>query len=107
MNEYYDNEETFINNILSLYIKDTPESIQQMEDNIKDSDVKAFKAQAHKIKTNMMMMGIKNVDDFFKKSSLINPESVSTEELINLFQPFKSIVLKAVNQIKQDRNIKS
>ena len=55
----------------------------------------------------MMMMGIKNVDDFFKKSSLINPESVSTEELINLFQPFKSIVLKAVNQIKQDRNIKS
>jgi signal transduction histidine kinase/CheY-like chemotaxis protein len=107
LNEYYDNEETFINNILALYIKDTPVSIQQMEDNIKDSDVKAFKAQAHKIKTNMMMMGIKNADDFFKKSSLINPESVSTEELINLFQPFKSIVLKAVNQIKQDRNIKS
>jgi CheY-like chemotaxis protein len=105
LEDYYDHEESLINNILSLYLKDTPGSVLLMQEFVDKQDWLNLKAQAHKIKTNMMMMGIRHLDEFFKESSALNPSEPRPEKVVDEFQRFKDIVGKAMEQIKVDRNL--
>jgi len=105
LEDYYDHEPGFINNILKLYVQDTPEILQEMTDCITNNDWKQFKALAHKIKTNIMMMGIAPVDEFFKASSAMDPIDANQASIQVKFQVFKEIVTDALEQIKADRKL--
>lgn len=105
LEDYYDHEPTFINNILKLYVQDTPGMLKEMEQAMLDGDWKNFKALAHKIKTNIMMMGIKPVEDFFKTSSAMDVTIMEHPDMHLQFYSFKLTVLNALDQIKADRNL--
>jgi CheY-like chemotaxis protein len=107
LEDYYDHEPGFINNILKLYVQDTPEMLQEMTACISNNDWKQFKALAHKIKTNIMMMGIEPVDEFFKASSAMDPLDTGQASIRLMFQAFKQIVKDALEQIIADRKLNS
>jgi hypothetical protein len=70
-----------------------------------EADWKQFKALAHKIKTNVMMMGIKPVDDFFKACSAIDISLNEHPDIQVAFYSFKLTLLNALDQIKADRGL--
>jgi hypothetical protein len=105
LEDYYDHEPSFINNILKLYVQDTPAMLDEMAGAIAGKDWKQFKALAHKIKTNIMMMGIKPVDNFFKEASAIDSDNSEHPEMHVTFNRFRNTVLQALEQIKADRNL--
>ncbi len=105
LEDYYNQEPEFINHILKLYIQDTPSMLQEMTTYVQEKNWKQFKALAHKIKTNTMMMGIKGVQEFFKASSAMNSDHEEHAEMHLAFNAFKHNMLQALEQIKQDRKL--
>ena len=102
LTQYYDNEQEFINSILALYVKETPSSIFQIEDALNKKDWTAFKSYAHKIKTNIMMMGIKKAEPFLHVAASIDINKVNEEKVITAFADFKNYSLKAIEQIAKE-----
>lgn len=102
LTQYYDNEQEFINSILSLYVKETPSSIHQIEDAVNKKDWTAFKSLSHKIKTNIMMMGIKKAEPFLHIAAAIDINNVDVEKIKTSFAEFKKYSLKAIEQIAKE-----
>ncbi len=102
LTQYYDNEQEFINSILSLYVKETPSSIIQIEEALNKNDWVAFKALAHKIKTNIMMMGIKKAEPFLHIAAAIDIHNADEENIKSSFKEFKNYSLKAIEQIASE-----
>ncbi len=102
LTQYYDNEQEFINSILALYIKETPSSICQIKDALEKKDWPALKSLAHKIKTNIMMMGIKKGESFLHLAAAIDLKEVDEEKIISSFHEFEKFSSKAIEQIAKD-----
>lgn len=102
LTQYYDNEQEFINSILALYVKETPSSIHQIEDAVNKKDWTAFKSLSHKIKTNIMMMGIKRAEPFLHIAAAIDINNVDVEKIKTSFAEFKKYSLKAIEQIAKE-----
>ncbi len=99
LTQYYDNEKEFINSILTLYVKETPASISQIEESLKRQDWVTFKSLSHKIKTNIMMMGIKKAESFLHLAAALDIQQVEEEKMNAAFIEFKKYSLKAIEQI--------
>ncbi len=102
LTQYYDNEKEFINSILALYVKETPSSIYQIENALTKKDWASFKSLSHKIKTNIMMMGIKKAESFLHIAATTDINNVNEEKLKSSFDEFRKISLKAIEQIAQE-----
>ena len=102
LRQYYDNEEEFINSILALYVKETPGSIKQIEDALNKKDWEQFKSLTHKIKTNIMMMGIKKAEQFLHDTAKIDLKNVDDQKAKSDFREFKKYSLTAIDQIAID-----
>ena len=96
------NEKEFINSILALYVKETPSSIYQIENALTKKDWASFKSLSHKIKTNIMMMGIKKAESFLHIAATTDINNVNEEKLKSSFDEFRKISLKAIEQIAQE-----
>lgn len=103
LNQYYDNEEEFITSILSLYVKETPGSVTKIEECLNRRDWTMLKSLVHKVKTNLLMMGIKKAEPFVKEVGSMKPENVNEQILQQSFLSFKQTVLAAIKQIEKDR----
>jgi CheY-like chemotaxis protein/two-component sensor histidine kinase len=99
LTQYYDNEKEFIQSILALYVKETPSSILQIENALVKKDWSLFKSLTHKIKTNIMMMGIKNAEAFVHDAASIDLKNVDEKKIFSSFPAFKKFALKAIEQI--------
>ncbi len=102
LTQYYDNEQEFISSILALYVKETPSSVFQIEGAINRKDWTAFKSLTHKIKTNIMMMGIKKAESFLHFAASVDINNVNEEKVKSSFEEFKSYSLKAIEQIAKE-----
>ena len=102
LTQYYDGEKEFIQSILALYVKETPSSILQIENALEKKDWAQFKSLTHKIKTNIMMMGIKNAEEFVHAAAAVDLKNVDEQKIISLFPVFKKYALKAIEQIATD-----
>ncbi len=103
LNQYYDNEEEFITSILSLYVKETPGSVIKIEECLNRRDWAMLKSLVHKIKTNLLMMGIKKAEPFVHEVGNLKVENVNEQVLQQSFLSFKDTVLTAIKQIEKDK----
>ena len=103
LEDYYNNDRAFIKHILGLYVKETPPALEEMERAANEKDWPKFKALTHKIKTNVLMLGIAGQDDFFKASSQLTPDRNDGDEVTPLFERFQAKVSSAIDQIRGEQ----
>jgi len=101
--DYYNKDEKFIRHILGLYVKETPHTVHEIEQALEQKNWPQVKALVHKIKTNVLMLGIQGQEEFFKASSTLKPDQPDATALTALFQPFRDTVLNALEQIRADK----
>ena len=91
----------FVDDMLRVYIKESPKTIQKLNDALLDWDVKGLKSSAHKLRSPSAMMGVLqaveltefievNASDKEKKEKV----RMAVIDLINLI----NLVIKQVNQ---------
>jgi PAS domain S-box-containing protein len=102
LEDYYNNDKTFIRHILELYVKETPRTLDELQESYDKKDWKQFKALVHKIKTNVLMLGIKGEDEFFAASSELDVNQADNSKVGISYEQFKKKVSKALTQLRSD-----
>ena len=102
LREYYGEDLDAMKPLLQLYIEETPKEIHNIEKSLSGNDASGAKAATHKVKTNVTMMGIRNTSAFIDAMHKHKADASVSEEVIQLFNPFKAAVLSAVDQLQKD-----
>ena len=102
LKDYFDDDTKSILPVLEMYLEETPKEILKFEDSLKRNDTAAAKACAHKIKTNVAMLGIRDTSTFINDMHLLSPAGVITRENRQQFERFKADVTSGLDQIQKD-----
>ena len=100
--EQYGGDMVFLKTILSMYLTYTPTILADIEKEIASRNIMAAKAATHKIKTDIMMMGISGVQDYYTLMSSQNAEHVDFEKTESYFATFKQRVTAGLNELKAE-----
>ena len=85
-----------------MYLDYTPKLIEDINMEIKNKNIMAAKAATHKVKTDIMMLGITSVQDFFTLMSSQNADQVDFEKTETEFLKFKQTVSKGLSELKSE-----
>ncbi len=78
LKEISNGSQEFINEMISVFIKEVPAEIDKLEKNLIAKDWKSLKTTAHKMKSSFSIMGIKELESDIK---LVNDYSAQESNL--------------------------
>jgi HPt (histidine-containing phosphotransfer) domain-containing protein len=97
-----DNDPEFVNQILTLFVNEIPEDLEEIKEGIKKKDHKHAYAYAHKIKPSLDLLGLKvafeeilQIEDWTKTEG-------ETKEIKETFKSVKNQVDDAIKELKKD-----
>ena len=102
LKEYYEDDILSMNIVLKLYLEETPKDLEHIESSLESNNATEAKAATHKIKTNIAMLGIQGSAVFLDLMHEHKADAEVTKEILSVFSLFKSDVLKALSDIKND-----
>jgi HPt (histidine-containing phosphotransfer) domain-containing protein len=97
-----DNDEEFVNQILTLFVTEVPEDLVQLKEGVNNSDYKQAYAFAHKIKPTLDLLGM-NVafEEILQVEAWAKAEG-KKKEIKEVYKSIKSQVDEAIKEIKKD-----
>ncbi|MFK7756387.1 MAG: Hpt domain-containing protein [Flavobacteriales bacterium] len=93
LNQVFQGNKQMINNIISMFIKQVPEYIHEMEECVVRAELEALHPLAHKAKSSVAMLGLKNMEQIILE---IEHKSRTSEDL----EALPSLVRKASVEVK-------
>lgn len=99
---YYENDKPFIHNIITLYSQETPAALQGIRTAIQARDWVKVKNESHKIKTNLMMLGINDSTGYLEKVYIWNLVEMAPGDVEQSFETFYKNISGALIQLKND-----
>jgi len=102
LKDYFDSDMKLILPVLEMYLQETPKEISKIEESLRRGDAVTAKAGAHKIKTNVAMLGIRDRSTFINDMHLLNPSGMITSLILQQFEQFKTDVASGLSQIRED-----
>lgn len=100
--EQYGGDDDFLKKLLAMYLDYTPKLISEIENQIEMKDIMAAKAATHKVKTDILMLGISSCQDFFSLMSSQNADHVDFEKTKIAFSDFKNTVTAGLAELKTE-----
>ena len=94
-----DNDETFIQDMVTSFIEKTPEIIVQIEQANKDKNWQEVGAMAHKLKPNLAFMGIDSLKKLIAQIESNANNSTNTEEIPKLIKQLSSSINVAIKEL--------
>ncbi len=67
LNQVFQGNKQMINNIISMFIKQVPEYIHEMEECVVRAELDSLHPLAHKAKSSIAMLGLKNMEEIILK----------------------------------------
>ncbi|MFC5270187.1 response regulator [Adhaeribacter terreus] len=93
--------QTFMDEIIGMFISATPESLQKMQEAINENDWTNVKAIAHRLKSSMFLIGIKELEMNMATIEQ-NAQNAEENELVQkLLDRTKKICEAAITKLKQ------
>jgi HPt (histidine-containing phosphotransfer) domain-containing protein len=97
-----DNDPEFVNEILTLFVKEVPEDLDQIKEGIKKKDHKHAYAYAHKIKPTLDLLGLNVAFEEILQVEAWAKSEGKKKEIKETFKSVKNQVDDAVKEIKKD-----
>jgi PAS domain S-box-containing protein len=94
----------FIQNMISIFLQQTPEAIEKMESAEKVKDWKAVRAAAHKMKPSFGFMGIKVLKDTIENLEENAANEKNLDQIAGLIAEIKSCCEKAILELKLEQH---
>jgi PAS domain S-box-containing protein len=95
----------FIQNMISLFLQQTPEAVDKMESSMKQGDWKSVRAAAHKMKPSFAFMGIKQLKETLEKTEEYATEEKELDKIPGLISEIKEVCGKAVLELKAEQKV--
>lgn len=103
--ELSDNDPEFVMQIISLFVSEVPEDIQQIEQGIELKDHKLAYSYAHKIKPTLDLLGMSQAFEEILEVEAWTKREGKRKEIDATFESIKNQVEKAIKEIKKDFEI--
>lgn len=97
-----DNDQDFVNEILTLFVNDVPEDLAQIKEGIKNKDYKQAYAFAHKIKPSLDLLGMTVAFEEILQVEAWTKAEGKRKDVEYIFDSIKSQVKEAIKEIKKD-----
>ena len=102
LREYYGDDIESMKTILQLYLEETPKELDIIEDHINTGNTYGCKQATHKIKTNVAMLGIKNLGNFVEEMHRTPAQSEIDSAIKGNFEVFNKGVRAALKELEED-----
>lgn len=90
----------FINEMITVFIEQTPIEISNLEKYLEAKDWKSLRAIAHKMKPSFSFMGIKEVDSLVKLIEEYASNETNLDQLPDMIAKAKNICNEAIKELK-------
>lgn len=97
-----DNDQEFVNEILTLFVNDVPEDLAQIKEGIKKKDHKHAYAYAHKIKPTLDLLGMTVAFEEILEVEAWTKAEGKRKDIEHTFDSIKTKVKEAIKEIKKD-----
>lgn len=93
----------FINEMITVFMEQTPIEISNLEKYLKAQDWKSLRATAHKMKPSFPFMGIKELESMIKRVEEYAANETNLDLLPELIDKLKTISNEATNELEIEK----
>ena len=102
INEMAEGDEDFIVSVVSVFLEEVPEDLEGLEKAINNKDYENIYKLAHKIKTNVDILGMEQTRAKALEIETLGKTAGSMSEIEEKFPILKRDVLQVVAELKND-----
>lgn len=100
--ELSDNDQDFVNDVLTLFVSEVPEDMSQIKEGIKKKDHKHAYAYAHKIKPTLDLLGLNVAFEEILQIEAWTRAEGKKKDIVDTFKSVKKQVEDAIKEINKD-----
>ncbi|TRX35653.1 Hpt domain-containing protein [Flavobacterium restrictum] len=100
-----DNDPEFVKEILTLFVTEVPDDLEQVKEGIKKKDHKHAYSFAHKIKPSLDLLGLNVAFEEILQIEAWTKTEGKKKDIKETFKSVKNQVKEAIKEIKKDFNM--
>jgi HPt (histidine-containing phosphotransfer) domain-containing protein len=100
-----DNDQDFVNQIITLFVTEVPQDVNQIRMGIKVKDHKLAYSYAHKIKPTLDLLGMTTAYEEILQIEAWTKREGKRKEIDDIFSSVDNQIEKAVKEISKDFNL--
>jgi HPt (histidine-containing phosphotransfer) domain-containing protein len=100
-----DNDSEFVHQILTLFVTEVPDDLEQVKEGIKKKDHKHAYAYAHKIKPTLDLLGLNVAFEEILQVEAWTKVEGKKKDIKETFKSIKNQVEEAIKEIKKDFDV--
>jgi HPt (histidine-containing phosphotransfer) domain-containing protein len=94
-------DDSFIKEMIKVYLKETPEALKNLETHLENKDWKKFRAVTHKMKPSFSFFGLTTVYDVVNSMEEYSDKETHLTELPEMLEKVKGICCQAISELQQ------
>jgi len=105
INEMADGDEDFINSVISVFLEEVPQDLEDLEIALNQQNHEQVYMLAHKIKPNVDLLGMEQTREAALQMETLGKNKASISEIQQLFVSLKKDIHQVVSELKKDFHI--
>jgi len=90
----------FINQMITIFLKETPVAIDNVEKYLNTSNWDALRAAVHKIKPSFSFMGIKELEEVINSVERYSETKTNLDQIPAMISKIKSVLKMAIQELE-------
>lgn len=104
INEMAEGDQDFINSVISVFLEEVPQDLEDLEKAITNNDYDNVYKLAHKIKPNVDLLGMEQSRAVALEIETLGKNAENKEEIERKFPLLKKDILQVISELKKDFN---
>ncbi|WP_297796624.1 Hpt domain-containing protein [uncultured Eudoraea sp.] len=104
INEMAEGDQDFINSVISVFLEEVPQDLEDLEKAITNDDYDNVYKLAHKIKPNVDLLGMEQSRAVALEIETLGKSAEHKEEIQKKFPLLKKDILQVISELKKDFN---
>jgi HPt (histidine-containing phosphotransfer) domain-containing protein len=105
INEMADGDQDFINSVVSVFLQEVPQDLQDLEQALEQKNHERVYQLAHKIKPNVDLLGMEQTRAVALEIETMGKNAASISDIENVFPILKTDIHQVVSELRKDFNL--
>jgi len=102
LNEMADGDKDFINSVISVFLEEVPQDLEQLETALSQRNYENVYKLAHKIKPNVDLLGMEQTRQAALDIETLGKNAAGSSEIERIFPTLKKDIHQVISELKKD-----
>lgn len=102
LNEMADGDNDFINSVISVFLEEVPQDLEQLETALSQRNYENVYKLAHKIKPNVDLLGMEQTRQAAYDIETLGKSASGSSEIERIFPTLKKDIHQVISELKKD-----